>query len=47
MQHIKALLPLVNNKYEPTFLLCHHSVIRTITSFIEAKKLQINGLGES
>jgi len=39
--HIKALLPLVNNKYEPTFLLCHHSVIGTITSFIEEKNYKL------
>jgi molybdopterin-guanine dinucleotide biosynthesis protein A len=40
-EHIKALLPLVNDKYEPTFLLCHRSVLRTITSFIEAKNYKL------
>ena len=40
-EHIKALLPLVNNKYEPTFLLCHRSVISNITSFIEAKNYKL------
>ena len=40
-KHIKALLPLVNNKYEPTFLLCHRSVISTMTSFIEAKNYKL------
>ena len=43
-EHIKALLPLVNDKYEPTFLLCHRSVLRTITSFIEAKNYKIMDL---
>lgn len=40
-ENIKALIPLVNNKYEPTFLLCHRSVIRTITSFIEEKNYKL------
>ena len=40
-ENIKALLPLVNNKYEPTFLLCHRSVISTMTSFIEAKNYKL------
>tara|TARA_B100000035_G_scaffold65972_1_gene53743 strand:- start:8181 stop:8744 length:564 start_codon:yes stop_codon:yes gene_type:complete len=39
--NIKVLLPLVNNKYEPTFLLCHRSAIRTITSFIEVKNYKL------
>ena len=35
--NVKILIPKVNNKNEPTFILCHRSTIESIPSLIEKK----------